>query len=255
MKQTIALLSRKGGAGKSSTVSAIAAGLNKRGYRVLVCDVDGQANTSYIMRAADGPTLYDVLIGAAPVSEAIQHAETGDIIPASQELDMSEVRMTGEKREFRLKEALETVKDSYDFIVLDTAPAFGVLTINALAAASGVVIPVQADVWSLTGLQQIGELVGATRRSINPSLAVYGLLLTRFNSRSVLSRDLTEAFNKAAAQMGTRLFSASIREGVSVKEAQVRRQDLFSYAPNSNPAKDYSAFVDELLTVLGEKGA
>ena len=86
-------------------------------------------------------------------------------------------------------------------------------------------------------------------------MAVYGLLLTRFSSRSVLSRDLTEAFDKAASQMGTRLFSASIREGVAVKEAQVRRQDLFSYAPNSNPAKDYSSFVDELLTVLEKEGA
>jgi len=255
MKHTIALLSRKGGAGKSSTVSAIAAGLSKRGYRVLVCDVDGQANTTYIMRASDGPTLFDVLMGTVPASETIQHTEMGDVIPASQELDMSEVRITGRKREFRLKEALEPVKSSYDYIVLDTAPAFGVLTINALAAASGVVIPVQADVWSLTGLQQIGELINATRRSLNPSLAVYGLLLTRFSIRSVLSRDLTEAFDKAASQMGTRLFSASIREGVAVKEAQVRRQDLFSYAPNSNPAKDYSSFVDELLTVLEKKGA
>ena len=255
MKRTIALLSRKGGAGKSSTASAIVAGLIKRGYRVLVCDVDGQANTSYIMRAEEGSTLYDVLLGKVQASEAIQHTETGDIIPASQELDMAEVRMRGKRREFRLRDELETIKANYDFIVLDTAPAFGVLTINALAAASGVVIPVQADVWSLTGLQQIGELINATRRSLNPSLAVYGLLLTRFSSRSVLSRDLTEAFDKAASQMGTRLFSASIREGVAVKEAQVRRQDLFSYAPNSNPAKDYSSFVDELLTVLEKEGA
>ena len=255
MKQTVALLSRKGGAGKSSTVSAIAAGLNKRGYRVLVCDVDGQANTSYIMRAEEGPTLYDVLLGTVQASGAIQHTETGDIIPASQELDMAEARMTGKRREFRLRDELETIKDNYDFVVLDTAPAFGVLTINALAAASGVVIPVQADVWSLTGLQQLGELINATKRSLNPALTVYGLLLTRFNRRSVLSRDLTEAFEKTATQMGTRLFSAYIRETVAVKEAQVKRQDLFSYAPQSNAALDYGTFVDELLTVFGEKGA
>ena len=251
MGHTIALLSRKGGAGKSSTVSAIAAGVKGRGYRVLVCDVDGQANTSYTMRAeTGGPTLYDVLIGTVPASEAIQHTEAGDIIPASQELDMTEARMKGAGREFRLRDALESVKGNYDFIVLDTAPACGVLTVNALAAASGVVIPLQADVWSLTGLQQLGELIEATKRSMNPALTVCGLLLTRFNRRNILSRDLTDAFEKAASGMGTRLFSASIRECVAVKESQVRRRDIFSYAPHSNAAQDYGAFVDELLAVM-----
>ena len=250
MGHTIALLSRKGGAGKSSTVSAIASGVKKRGYRVLVCDVDGQANTSYTMRATDGPSLYDVLMGTIPASEAIQRMEAGDIIPAAPELDMTEARMTGAGREFCLRDALESVSNDYDFIVLDTPPAFGLLTVNALAAASGVVIPVQADVWSLTGLQQLGELIEATKKTMNPALTVYGLLLTRFNRRNILSRDLIEAFEKTAARMGTRLFSASIREGVAVKEAQVRRCDIFSYAPRSNAAQDYGAFVDELLTVM-----
>ena len=220
MKHTIALLSRKGGAGKSSTVSAIAAGLSRRGYRVLVCDVDGQSNTSYTMRADRvGPSMFDVLTGKATAAEAVQHMETVDIIPASPELDMAEPRVTGKRREFRLKDALQTVAGDYDFVVLDTAPAFGVLTVNALAAASDVIIPVQADVWSLTGLQQLGELIAATRGSLNPALAVCGVLLTRFNGRSVLSKDLKAAFEKMAGKLGTRLFNTAIREGVAVREA------------------------------------
>ena len=249
MGHTIALLSRKGGAGKSSTVLAVAAGIRRRGYHVLVCDVDGQGNTSYVMRAEEGASLYDVIMGTVSTSEAIQHTATGDILSSTPELDMAEARMTGTGRGGRLKFALESVKD-YDFIICDTPPALGLLTVNVLAAADGVIIPVQADVWSLTGLQQLEELIDATKRSVNPPLRVYGLLRTRFNRRNVLSRDMTDALEKMAARMGTRLFSASIRESVSVREAAVRRLDIFSYAPRSNAAKDYEAFIDELLAII-----
>ena len=253
MRETLALLSRKGGNGKTSTASAITAGFLSKGYRVLVIDMDGQGSISHIMRAKPGASVLDVLTGEADIREAIQHTDAGDIIAANPGLDMADMNLTKQGREFLLRDALEAIRANYDLIVLDTLPSFGVLTLNALAAASGVLIPSQSDVLSLNALGQTYELIQSARQAVNPSLAIRGILLTRFNRRSILNRDIADAFAEAAVNMGTRLFEARIRDGVVVKEAQARQQDIFSYAKRSNPAKDYGAFVDELEAVL--KGA
>jgi len=252
MRETLALLSRKGGNGKTSTASAITAGFLSKGYRVLVVDMDGQGSISHIMRAEPGASVLDVLTGEADIRSAIQHTDAGDIIPANPGLDMADMSLTGQGREFLLRDALETIKADYDLIVLDTLPSFGVLTLNAMAAASGVVIPSQSDVLSLNALGQSYELIQSARQAVNPSLAIWGILLTRYNPRSVLNRDIADTFAEAASSMGTRLFKARIRDGVAVKEAQARQQDVFTYARRSNPAKDYGAFVDELEAVLKE---
>ena len=254
MKETLALLSRKGGNGKTSTVSAITAGFLSKGYRVLVVDLDGQASISHIMRAEHGASVLDVLTGEADIREAIQHTDAGDIIAANPGLDMADMSLTKQGREFLLRDALEAIRADYDLVVLDTLPSFGVLTLNALAAASGVLIPSQSDVLSLNALGQSYELIQSARQSVNPSLAIRGILLTRFNRRSILNRDIADAFAEAAASMGTRLFEARIREGVAVKEAQARQLDIFTYDKRSNPSMDYSAFVDELEVVLKEAG-
>lgn len=252
MRETLALISRKGGNGKTSTASAITAGFLSKGYRVLVIDMDGQGSISHIMRAEPGPSVLDVLTGEADIRAAIQHTDAGDIIAANPGLDMADMSLTGQGR-FLLRDALEDVKADYDLIVLDTLPAFGALTLNAIAAASGVVVPSQSDVLSLKSLGQTYDLIQSARQAVNPSLAIWGILLTRYNPRSVLNRDIADAFTEAAASMGTRLFDARIRDGIAVKEAQARQQDIFTYAKRSNPAKDYRAFVDELEQVLKEE--
>ncbi len=253
MKETLALFSRKGGNGKTSTASAITAGFLSKGYRVLVIDMDGQGSISHIMRAQPGASVLDMLMGEVEISAAIQHTDAGDIIAANPGLDMADMNLTERGREFLLRNVLEGIKSDYDLIVLDTLPSFGVLTLNALAAASGVLIPSQSDVLSLNALGPAYELVQSARQTVNPSLAIRGILLTRFNRRSVLNRDIADAFAEAAANMGTRVFNTKIREGVVVKEAQARQQDIFTYAKRSNPAQDYSAFVDELEAVLTEE--
>lgn len=254
MRETLALLSRKGGNGKTSTASAITAGFLSKGYRVLVVDMDGQSSISHIMGAGQGASVLDVLTGEVDIRSAIQHTDAGDIIAANPVLDMADMSLTEPGREFLLRDALETIKADYDLIVLDTLPSFGVLTLNAMVAASGVVIPSQSDVLSLNALGQSYELIRSAREAVNPSLAIRGILLTRYNPRSILNRDIADTFAEAAENMGTRLFKARIRDGVAVKEAQARQQDIFTYAKRSNPAKDYGSFVDELEAVLKEAG-
>ena len=153
--------------------------------------------------------------------------------------------MTG--REYRLKEALEPIRKTYDFVIIDTPPALGLLTINAMTASDNVIIAAQADIFSLQGIGQLSETIDAVKKYCNHGLKLMGILLTRHSGRAILSRDMTEMIEATAAQLGTFVYESVIRENISVKEAQASRTDIFSYAPKSNASKDYAAFVDELL--------
>lgn len=221
MSKIIALVSRKGGIGKSTTISAMAAGFKAKGYRVLVVDMDGQASISHIMAAdMSKPNILDVLTGAADIHDAVQHTATGDIIAANSALDFADMRLSANGREFLLKNSLEKIRHEYNLILLDTLPFFGVLTLNALTAATGVILPAQADILSLNALKVSYDLIQSARNYVNPDLVIYGVLLTRFNSRAKISRELLEMFEKAAAMMNTKVFDSKIREAVAVKAAQ-----------------------------------
>lgn len=248
MKDIIAVINQKGGVGKSTTALSLGAGLSLRGYKVLYADLDAQGNLSHTMKAnASGLTALDVLTQQATAAEVIQHTDLGDIIPASPALAGADAVITATGKEYRLREALEPVKGSYDYIVIDTPPALGVLTINALTACHSAVIPAQADIYSLQGINQLYTTIDTVRKYCNPSLSIKGILLTRYSARSILSRELAEVIEQTAQRFNTQLFSTPIRETVAVREAQASQQDIYSYAPKSNAAADYTAFVAELL--------
>lgn len=242
------ITNQKGGAGKTTTALALAAGLSLRGYTVLCVDLDAQRNMSYTMGAKlDGATALGVLTGEIPARDAIQHTESGDIIPASKALAGADSFITDTGKEYRLKEALEPVKGEYDFLIVDTPPALGILTINALTACESVIIPAQADIYSLQGVEQLAETIKPVREYANPALTIEGLLLTRYSPRSILSRDVTEIAEQLAAKLGTKLFESKIREAIVVKEAQICQRSLFSYAPKANVTGDYNRFIAEVL--------
>lgn len=248
MKDIIAVINQKGGVGKSTTALSLGAGLSLRGYKVLYADLDAQGNLSHTMKAdTSGLTALDVLTQQATAAEVIQHTALGDIIPASPALAGADAVITATGKEYRLREALEPVKGSYDYIVIDTPPALGVLTINALTACHSAVIPAQADIYSLQGINQLYTTIDTVRKYCNPSLSIKGILLTRYSARSILSRELAEVIEQTAQRFNTQLFSTPIRETVAVREAQASQQDIYSYAPKSNAAADYTAFVAELL--------
>ena len=130
---------------------------------------------------------------------------------------------------------------------MDTPPALGILTINALTACDSVIIPAQADIYSLQGVEQLAETIKPVKKYTNPTLTIEGILLTRYSPRSVLSREVAELAEQLAAKLGTRLFKTTIREAIAVKEAQISQRSLFSYAPKAKVTEDYSRFIAEIL--------
>lgn len=251
--KTIAVANRKGGVGKTTTAAALVGGLTLKGYRVLAIDLDAQRNLTSTMQArSDSKTALGVLTGDVTAREAIRHTEGGDIIPSSKALSGADATLTETGKEYRLKEALEPIEGEYDYCIIDCPPALGILTVNALTAADSVIIPAQADIYSLEGIEDLQETIQPVKRYCNPDLTIEGILLTRYSPRSVLSRDVTTLAEQLASKLGTTLFKATIREAVAVKEAQISQQNLFVYAPKSKVSEDYRAFIEELLEREGK---
>ena len=247
MKEIIAIVNRRGGCGKTSTAHAIGAGLAHKGFKVLFVDMDSQANLTYDEgRTAKGATTLEVLTGHATAEEAAMKCNNGYIIPASDSLAGADVIITGTGKEYKLKEALEPLKDKFDYIIIDTPPALGTLTANALTAANSVIIPAQAEIHSLQGIGLLNETITAVKKYCNPSLTIKGILLTRYNGRAIISKDMKDNLEAIAQQLNTKLFPVPIRECTAVKEAQATRLDIFTYAPNSNAAQDYEELLKEI---------
>jgi len=238
---------QKGGTGKSSTTHALSSGLRARGYKVLTVDADPQCNISHTMQAdTTAKGLFEVL-GGASAADAIQHTPQGDILASSQRLVGADKLFSDINSEYLLADALAPVNDSYDYILIDCPPQLGILTINALVTSTDLVIPITADLYALQGLALLMSNVEKVKLRANPTLRIDGILLTKHSNRSVLSRDLKEDIEAHATAMKTRLYKTVIREGVAVREAQAQRTNIFEYAPTSNPAKDYNAFIEEYL--------
>ena len=245
--KVITIINRRGGVGKTATAHALGAGLMQRGYKVLFVDLDSQANLTLDLGAkAQALTSMEVLTGTATAEEAIQQAPGGDIIIASPSLAGADQTIDGTGKEYRLKEALEELR-GYDYIIIDTPPALGVLTVNALTSADKAVIPAQAEIHSLQGIGLLNETIEAVKRYTNPRLKIAGILITRYNGRAVLSKKMREALEQRAQELKTKVFSTPIRECIAIKEAQALQRDLFTYAPRSNATEDYTAFIEELL--------
>ncbi|MDR2659433.1 MAG: ParA family protein [Spirochaetaceae bacterium] len=253
MKEIIAFINQKGGVGKTTSVAGVAAGLQRKGFKTLLIDMDPQGNLSYISQAdSSRPGSLELLLRKSSLGDAIRQTPQGDLIAASQGL-AAEGILSDTGKEYRLREALEGLGDTYDFILIDCPPSLGILAINALTAATGIVIPVQADVLSLQALGQFSRTLEAVRRYTNQGLKLYGILLTRYSSRTVLSQEVFQMIEATAGQLGTKVFKTPIREAIVVKEAQAARTDIFTHAPKSNAAQDFESVTAELLKDLGSK--
>jgi len=242
--ETISITNQKGGTGKSTTALALGAALQKKGHKVLFIDLDAQGNLTYALGATGLNTLnaMELLEGRAQAGK-IQ----GDIIASTPELAAAEKVLNKTGKEYKLKEALQSIKPLYDYIIIDTPPSMGILTINALTASDSVIIPAQADIFSLQGITQIKETIDAVREYCNKALKVKGIVLTRFNGRAIISKDLADVLKAEADKLGTKLFNTKIRECTALKEAQASQQDIFTYAPASNGASDYMQLTKEVL--------
>lgn len=248
MKEVIAVSNQKGGVGKSTTANALGAYLFHKGFKVLYVDMDAQGNLSYSMGASNkNISSLEVLTGTATAREAIVQTPQGDLIPASPALASADAILTETGKEYKLREALEPLLGEYDYIIIDTPPAIGTLTINALTACNSVIVPAQADIFSLQGIGQLVQTIQTVKKYCNRNLSIKGLLITRYNARTVLSKDMTDLLEDTAQKLQTKLYQTKIRECTALKEAQASQQDIYIYAPRSNGTADYTAFVEEVL--------
>ena len=256
--KTIVLTNQKGGVAKTTTAYALAAGLHNKGFRVLIVDADPQSNLTYTAGNEENKenTLYEVLKGNCTVHEAMRNTypiDTGmSILSVGLQGTAADMELASRTaREYMLKEALEKVASGYDYCVIDTAPTLGLLTLNALTAADRVIIPLNLEVYSLQGMEQLSGFIENVKKYTNKDLRISGLLITKYNERLNISQALKENVEKAAKVMNTRVFNAKIRESVAVKETALLRSDLYTEAPKATATLDYMAFVDEFLGMEG----
>ena len=242
------IINQKGGVGKSTTALAIGSGLSLKGYSVLYVDLDAQGNLSYTMGAStQGYNAMGVLQRPDTARSEVQHTDQGDIIASSPALAGADAVITETGKEYRLKEALESLRGDYDYCIIDTPPALGILTVNALTACGGVIIPAQADIYSLQGISQLNNTLQTVKRYCNPDLTILGIVLTRYNGRAIIRREVAEMLEQTARGLNTKLYNSRIRECTALVEAQATKQNIYTYAPKSNAAADYKALVAEIL--------
>lgn len=238
--------------GKTTTCCAICGGLSELGRKVLAIDLDPQGNLSFSLgiESEDEYTIYDVFKGNCDISDAIQHGEICDVIASNILLSGVELELTGVGREYILREQIETIRDQYDYIILDTPPALSVLTINAYTAADGLVIPMLCEILSLQGIAQLKQTIFAVQRYYNKDLKVEGILLNKYNPRLTLTKDVEDLANVIAGQLETKIFKSRISASVCIAEAPAHGESVLTYSPRSKSAQEYMAFITELT---GEK--
>lgn len=246
--KVIAVMNQKGGVGKTTTVQAIGDWLSERDKRVLYVDLDSQCNLSFSMGTSGGA--FETLLDPKRINGYVGPVEGRDntfILAASPAIVGADAALNEVGKEYRLNEALSVLNTAIDYVVIDTPPALGVLAINALTAADDVVIPVQADMYSLQGLTQIGATIEAVRRYTNKRLQIAGVLITRANERTVVRREFAELLQESAEAMQTKVFNTRVRECTAVIEAQANHTSIYQYAPRSNATADYDAFMREYI--------
>ncbi|MCA9052798.1 MAG: ParA family protein [Planctomycetaceae bacterium] len=258
--RTIALMNQKGGVGKTTSSVNLAAGLARHGRKVCLIDLDPQSHASmHVGVDATGSTrtIYQVFAGGRKFEDVRQQAAPNLwIAPADLDLAATEVELVDQPgREFVLRRELERLPpDAYDYVIMDCPPSLGVLTINALTAATEVIIPLQPHFFALQGLSKLFETTALVTRRLNRQLKVSGIILCLYETGTRLAADVTDDLSRfltnsdpQAPWAGARVFQSRIRRNIKLAEAPSFGQSIYEYAPNSSGAQDYAALVDEVV--------
>ena len=250
MSRVIAIANHKGGVGKTTAVASIGAALAGMGYKTLLVDLDAQANlTTSLLPKEPERTIYNALKERKqlPIVEVkpLLHLSPSSLDLAGIELELSGVM----QREFILKDLLEPAADNYDYILLDCPPSLSLIAVNAFISSSDVIVPLTAEALPFKGLTMIEDVVAMVKKRLNPSLSLSGIVLGRWAGRK-LNKMVEEALRENYPDI---VFNTKIRENISIAEAPLTKTDIYSYAPESNGAKDYQALTEELLQRLQKK--
>lgn len=250
-----ALVNQKGGVGKTTTALNVGAGLAEQGKAVLLIDADQSGNLSKsagIELTDDTPTLYEVLKGTADINKAVQGAQGGkyDVLPADNMLSGADVELaTVPGREMLLKEAIAQLTKPYDYVLIDCPPSLNTISLMALTAAGGVIVPVQAHYLALDGIAQLTETIGLVRKRMNPQLEICGVLVTLYDARKLLNKDVLDSLTAA---FPGKVYATTISNNIALAEAPSYGKDIFSYKPKSKGADQYKALVNEILEREGK---
>ncbi|MBE6927837.1 MAG: ParA family protein [Ruminococcaceae bacterium] len=248
MAEIIAIVNQKGGVGKTTTAVNLTAALAMSGARVLMCDFDPQANATSglgVDKKVVANSVYDMLINDALPEKCIKRTDYGDVIPACAALAGATIELISlEKREYRLKKQLDHLRNAYDYILIDCPPSLELLTLNALCAADSILIPVQCEYFALEGLSDLMSTMRAVKRSLNPKLEIFGVLLTMFDGRTNFSNQVAQEVRR---HFPGKTFATVIPRNVRLAEAPSYGLPVVTYDRSSRGAAAYMAVAQEII--------
>lgn len=248
MGKIYVFVNQKGGVGKTTSAINIGAYLAEAGKKVLLVDFDSQGNMSSGVGLSKGkPTIYELMAGQASVEQVIRHTAVDnlDAISASIDLSGAAIELVGQQeRDFFLKKSLEPIKNQYDYILIDCPPSLGILTLNGLAAADAVLIPMQCEYFALEGITLLLQTVKKVQKSINPNLTIGGIFFTMYDSRTRLAQQVV---TQVKAYFGDSVFNTIIPRNVRLSEAPSHGIPICKYDPNCQGAKSYKSLAEEVI--------
>jgi chromosome partitioning protein len=254
MARIFTVINNKGGTGKTTTALNLGAALDHIKQKVLLIDLDSQCNMSSALGIEpDENHVGSLMLGKTGFSDVVKKHNSIHIIGASEHLLEFEVMINTEPgREYLLKEAIDKIKDQYDYIIIDCPPSLGIFSINSLVAADYFIVPMQTENFAFIGLDKILQVADKVKKRLNPALQLAGILLIRYTSRIKFSQAVVSNI-ESNSRIGNKIFHTKVRQDINLMESSAFNQSIFEYAPKSRGAEDFSLLAKEIKKLYGEK--